>query len=698
MNKHIKTLFLNLFLFSSISLIAQNFDAYQEIKSSGTMPKDFITLLSDKYKEDQEQINKNDKRKSQKYQHQFYLESNFAINEIISTGNVLFNDPITNYLNSIYDNIKKDNPSLQNKNIRFYTSKSTIINAYTTHAGIIFMNIGLIAKVKTEDELAYIMCHEIAHFIKKHNIKQHTFNEEIDSEKGKYKKVDWETKMFSKANYSQQHETEADALGYELFANTKYKASAAIEALTNLKTYYLPFESDLAFSKSTFENQYISFPDAQLLPLDSIQIKEYENEQKYSTHPEVDARIEAISDQNKKNPHKDSIQTIQNKVQKIAQFEMCHLYLEKGMNYHSLYTTLALLKQDKSSRYLNAVLRKTLYALSQGETYVKHYASEDDEIVFEDFRKNYNESLGYGAKEIQQISLFFESISINELNSLATTAIWQNASSDQLSSVMKLRCEDLLEEFYKHFEKDAKSKQVVESLISQDESFASLASLAKKSSREKAKQPVSKKKSKKGVAGINRLIIISPEYRQFDLRKEKSYKYEASEKALIDYQKKIKENADKLKIRYDLLSPVSFNASDVKSINDLALLKTFLIENSVCAPNAISSKREVINELIKRYKTDKLALMGTYSFHVDKSLVKKFMVLTYTGVVFPILPLGIWYFVVPSYKTFNYAFVFDLISEELIFDNVHAINMNDSQGVINSSMYYNFMRIKRASK
>jgi len=364
-----------LFMLIQMFAFSQDFDFYEEIKSSGSMPADFVTLLSEKYKQDQVLIDENNKRRDKKIQKQFYLESNFSMNEIIYTGNVLFNDPISIYLNSIYEKIKLGNSQLNNENIRFYTSKSTIINAFTTHAGIIFFNIGLLAKVQTEDEIAYIMCHEIAHYLKKHNIKQYTFNEELESRGGVFRKYGWEEKMFSKANYSQQHEMEADALGLELYVNTDYNPSASVDALNNLMTYQLPFESSSEFSKSVFEDHLISFDSIYIPPIDSILIKEYENDNELSTHPEIQTRVDTIAKILDKLGIASNKESVTNQIQNVAQFEMCHLYLEKGMFYHAIFCTLALLDKNSSSHYLNTLLCKCMYSLSQcltfGEYHVK---------------------------------------------------------------------------------------------------------------------------------------------------------------------------------------------------------------------------------------------------------------------------------------------------------------------------------------
>lgn len=694
-----------LLVFSAFAF-AQEFDNYKEIKSTGDIPKDFITLLSDKYKEDVEQIEKNTGYKSKKNQRQFYLESNYSINEIITSGNVLFNDPLTNYLNELSGKIVSANPSLKGKNIRFYTSKSTIINAFATHAGIILVNIGLLAKVETEDELVFIMCHEISHYIKQHNIKQYTYEKDIESEKGIFKRNDWETKMFSKANYSQKQELEADKTGFELFANTGYNIYSAMDALNCLKTYYIPFESNLVITGSLFESQNYKLPGVEVTPLDSISVREYKTDKELSTHPEIEARVSEINSliENDKDKYGGlSTSVTKNRVQKTAQFEMCHLYLEKGMNIHALYSTFALLEDDNSNVYLNSILCKTLYALAQISSYNEfHFVNIESQ--YDEFRRDYKDEILYSSKEIQQIYQFINNLSSSQINTIAIAKIWDQRLLAPLSPEMEERLDGLFREKRSHFDTSTNLNVIIE----RDSLFAVLAEKEREKlsqtedneSSDESRTLAKKKESKKirRQKGIDKLLVVAPEFQKYDLRKKNSYKFEASEKSLLNYHDLIRLNAGKLKLKIAFLSPIRFQSQDVAYNNDLALISTFLYENSICTPNVISSKKEEINKLIREYETDKLALLGTISYHMDKTFAAKAGVLLWTGCVFPLLPYGLWYAITPKFETYNYTFVFDMKSEKLIFQNVKGIKMNSGESVINSYMYYNFMKLKNGTR
>lgn len=75
----------------------------------------------------------------------------------------LVKDPfIINYINAIGQSILKEVPS-QPFSYKFYVIDSDVYNAFATPAGHIFIYRGLIEAMETEDELAGILGHEIAH-------------------------------------------------------------------------------------------------------------------------------------------------------------------------------------------------------------------------------------------------------------------------------------------------------------------------------------------------------------------------------------------------------------------------------------------------------------------------------------------------------------------------------------------------------
>ena len=77
-------------------------------------------------------------------------------------------DPlIEGYVNEIGDRILKEVPT-QPFQYHFYVIKEDVYNAFATPAGHIFIHSGLLEAVKTEEEIAGIIGHEIAHVVCRH--------------------------------------------------------------------------------------------------------------------------------------------------------------------------------------------------------------------------------------------------------------------------------------------------------------------------------------------------------------------------------------------------------------------------------------------------------------------------------------------------------------------------------------------------
>ncbi len=162
-----------------VSFSQQNLkENFTPLKSSGRLPDVFTQNIRNVIKEDIAELNK--QGESDKSLKTTYLTvANYEIEKIIKSGNALVNDELTIYLNKIADVILKNNPTLRSE-LHIYTLKNSVVNAYSYDKGYIFIDIGLIAQAETEAQLAYILSHEIAHYIKKHQINGYVKNKKID--------------------------------------------------------------------------------------------------------------------------------------------------------------------------------------------------------------------------------------------------------------------------------------------------------------------------------------------------------------------------------------------------------------------------------------------------------------------------------------------------------------------------------------
>ena len=87
---------------------------------------------------------------------------------VVSSRFTFIKDPIIeDYVNEIGHRILKEVPT-QPFRYHFYVIKEDVYNAFATPAGHIFINSGLLEAVKSEEEIAGIIGHEIAHVVCRH--------------------------------------------------------------------------------------------------------------------------------------------------------------------------------------------------------------------------------------------------------------------------------------------------------------------------------------------------------------------------------------------------------------------------------------------------------------------------------------------------------------------------------------------------
>ncbi|RKX19147.1 MAG: hypothetical protein DRP35_08180, partial [Candidatus Zixiibacteriota bacterium] len=280
-----------LFLFLTFYLFAQ--DDFYPLQCKGKIPEEFITLSSEKVNKDRATIDQSENYNVKKAKKEFYLFTNYKIDYLLRSGMVLFGDEATEYVRSVRAYILKDSPELKDK-IRFYVIKSPEVNAFCTYQGIIFVNIGLLAQVENEAELAYVLSHEIIHYKNHHIINDFLNTTNIIKGNGKYGKYSYEQKVHAYFNYSKENEMEADAQGLQdFYLKTDYDINQVLNVFDVLLYSYLPFD-EVPFDTNYFNDRYFKVPSDFFLkktkPISAVE--DYDDSE--STHPNIKTRREKI--------------------------------------------------------------------------------------------------------------------------------------------------------------------------------------------------------------------------------------------------------------------------------------------------------------------------------------------------------------------------------------------------------------------
>ena len=410
-----KNTFCLFLIFTSSLLYSQenNFSNYEPLKSQGQIPDVFIKLSIDRYTQEVKKMGNNYDKAELKKREDFFLKSSYHTSEILHSGKVLFGDPITLYVRDVAKELLKNNLSVFNK-LSFYTLKSTVPNASSTAHGIIFVNTGLIAKLESEAELAFVLAHEIAHYIEDDPLNSYLNNVEILKGKGRFNSKSWYDKINKLGKYSREIEFKADSIGTALFLESKYAPDCISGALESLYYSHLPIR-ETAFNKKFFNNKPLIIPEcyfADKIPPIS-EIIEYDDEE--HTHPNVFKRIKEVNAQipeNKSSVNKIFIVSEERfkYIQKIAQFEQVRLNILVKDYGNAIYNSFYLLYVHPNNEYLETNIAKALYGLARYKN-----AGEYHKVA-----KSYTKIEG----ESHQVHFFLRQLTKKQLNAIAIHYLW----------------------------------------------------------------------------------------------------------------------------------------------------------------------------------------------------------------------------------------------------------------------------------
>jgi hypothetical protein len=531
-----------LFLFCNLSF-AQDFDNYELLKSTGKIPKDFLIPSSEKYKKESENIDAKAKKREQKDQKQFFLESNFLIDDLLQSAKVLFNDPITAYVNKIADELLKEDDAMRQK-LRFYAVRSSAVNAFATNQGIIFVNVGLVAQLESEAQLAFILAHEISHVKHGHALDMFLESQKIDRYTRRselMKNTSFDDRIVAKNFFSKDLEISADKEGLELYLESKYSLDDLDGVFDVLQYSYLPFDVT-PFKKDFFENKFITFPENYFLAEEDLNgiNGDYEEEDSKSTHPSIESRREnsAATVANHNNSGRSSFITSSKEeffnVRDIARFESAYYYLHAFRYQEAIYACYILQQRYPNSLYLKKIISKALYGYTKFKNEMKgvkpySVSYSDDDIYLESMAKDAHEEIEGSA---QQVYYFLAQLEPNELTVFALRYVWDAIQGHPDDKELEKIREDLFLELSYHYEKRSEfSSQSMEQI--QDEKLAKVKSdsINKATNNSSPPKKLSKydkiKKQKKEQETIDEEEIEPEEFAKYafrDILKDKKFK------------------------------------------------------------------------------------------------------------------------------------------------------------------------------
>jgi Peptidase family M48 len=287
---------------------------------------------------------------------------------LLKGGGTVFNSTADALVKSIGNHIISTNKDAIQGKMEFYVMRSSAVNAFATDNGNIWITTGLLSKIETEAQLAFIMSHEISHFLKQHNLENTKNQAKVANKQGSFQYLEVSAQEAVIHGFSQTIETEADEVGYGLYSNAGYNTSAIPTVFDLLTKCILPSSMDkpaLLFPYSS-----LSLGDTAEYSLPSFSQSDIEqDEEDVTTHPSIYDRRESIKvleASNDSKGSKDFITVTKEELQVVvqsAEYSLGFYYLRDLNFYMSLSHNQMLIKKYPDDSHIKSNILKSWYGL-----------------------------------------------------------------------------------------------------------------------------------------------------------------------------------------------------------------------------------------------------------------------------------------------------------------------------------------------
>jgi len=741
------------------SAIAQGFENYQPVRSTGRLPEDFTRAVADAARSSAADI---PGKKSQEDK-DFLLSSAFSLNRIMLGGKVLFNDPMAIFTNKVADELLKNHPELRAR-VRIYIIKSPYVNAFATSDGAIFINIGLLAQLENEAQLAYILAHEIVHVEKKHILDEYKKQTEISKGKGVYRDLNNSEKLLARSAYSKEKEQEADELGFlDYYERSGYSYSAIAGVFDILKYGHLPID-EIPFDKSFFENPGFSFPVSyKLADLASINTDD-EEEDEESSHPALPFRREILEKMIKTRSGEGKKDYVVGEadftyIRNMARFELCRLQLLDEDYNNAIYNSYVLLKEFPDNQYLLKIIGNALYWISfnndnLGKSFYKNVEGESQQLAHLLYK------LSSKQRDIDMVNVAFATKlkvmfpNDKEVDILLRQSVKHMVESHQISdkdlseaymnsmkidTVTQAKPEVVEPEKKEEEGKKSKYKKIADSktntkTIASGDPSDSLnfykytvaaymgttriktifkEEAAKYEEAESVRKSVKLNKSSKGgldykygkAAGpVDKIIVVDPYYFGMTVGKDKKVKYLKNEQEEKDMVNRIEECGKAAGVQTDIIEPKLFSENDVAKYNEMVVLDEWLSERMLSDTRILENTPQTpvtslgtneIQKIIETHGTE--YAMWTVSLFEQRNRKRGGLIV---GMILlpPLIPIFIHRVINGGSVSHFMALAFNLENGELKLSHQKTIWDNNYGYIKNSNIYFVFHQLKQVDK
>lgn len=368
---------------------------------------------------------------NKKFYEEIYKERFESLAQYFKDSLILTEKETNGYLQSVVAEIVKQNPALQKLNTRVLFLRAWWPNAACYGEGTVLFNIGLFNRLHNEAEVAFVICHELAHQYFDHpNVAirkyiETVYSDEFQEQLKKIKQSEFEKRKqteqlgkkisFSSHRHSREFESQADSMALVWLTNTHYNPRAAMDCLGLLDSvdndkYNTGANPQLFFNfpEHPFQQSWINEESSFFNKMAAAQKEESKAQaDSFKTHPDCAKRIALLQSQlNSSNSSKPGTVFFIVKdaagfstLQSVFDYEIIDFCYQHKSVSRSLYYSLQMLQYFPGNPYLAEHVGKCLNTMYKAQKH--HELGKITDLPSPDNEKKYDQFL----KFIQKIRL-----------------------------------------------------------------------------------------------------------------------------------------------------------------------------------------------------------------------------------------------------------------------------------------------------
>ncbi len=740
--KMLKQIFCALGAFISLHVGAQSFN-YKPLECKGDIPSDFGSNYFEKIDAQAKNIDPNLSKKERNKEMEFIQYNEFVIDNYLTSGKVLYGDAVTEYLNAVMDKVLENDVALRNE-IRVYAVRSADFNAYTTNNGIIFVNLGLLAELETEAQLAYVLCHEVVHYLEKHVRETVALEEKLKSLRVQTS-ADEERILLKYYSFSKNNELEADELGYKnYFAKSGYSKLAPFELMDIMLYAYLPFDN-ITFDWKCLASANFGIVSSKSLNFEAEPITAREDvADSVSSHPNIKARRKELSEYaNKVNKGDEFLIATKERfyeLRNICRYECVEMYIRTRAYNRAIYQAFLLQQTFPDDPFLADAISYSLYAASAYLNINKRI----DRLTNDKDLEGELSRVAFALKEISSIDLntlavckSYENYKKNPQNSFAESifkqSVWElithrkkgledyfdsplaaegeNGQPDSLvvetelntgSKVKRLKEDAADAELHEeNLYKYAFVPYLKDSLFTQ--TFKHYEDgVDKKREKKIASDYVEPNMKNEGGANIKKLFVVTPKFYTFNVKGGGNINFKKSTRLQENYIESITKTAEMNKLGVSLFEYKHLENSSDSSFNEMQKLQIWYDENlEHDGVPIVHYSYNLVKPITEAYNTHYLMFSGVLTLATSgtKTTTAKFYGKGILSILFlPAAPFLLASSYIPTYEALQYTHVVDLRTGADIMSQTNEMRYYRTDAVLNNILYDQMLQLSAKPK